>query len=34
VENNKAYYFYYYLFKHDQMDDKFFHDAFTKVSFS
>jgi hypothetical protein len=34
VEKNKAYCFYCYLFKHGQMDDKFCHDAFTKVGFS
>ena len=34
VEKNKAYCFYCYLFKHDRMDDKFCHDAFTKVGFS
>jgi hypothetical protein len=31
VEKNKAYCFYCYLLKHDRMDDKFCHDAFTKV---
>jgi hypothetical protein len=34
VEKNKDYCFYCYLFKLDQMDDIFCHDAFTKVGFS
>ena len=34
MEKNKVYCFYCYLFKHDRMDDKFYHDAFTKVGFS
>jgi hypothetical protein len=34
LEKNKAYCLYCYLFKHDPMDDKFCHDAFTKVRFS
>jgi hypothetical protein len=34
LEKNKVYCFYCYLFKHDSMDDKFFHDAFIKIGFS
>ena len=34
LEKDKAYCFYCYLFKHDQMDDKFGYDAFTKAGFS
>jgi hypothetical protein len=34
LEKNKAYFFYCYLFKHDRMEEKFCHDAFTKVGFS
>lgn len=34
VEKDKAYCFYCYLFKHDRMDDKFGHDAFTSAGFS
>jgi hypothetical protein len=34
LEKNCAYCFYYYLLKHDRMDDKFCYDAFTKLDFS
>jgi hypothetical protein len=34
LDKNKAYCFYCYLFKHDSMDDKFCHDAITKIGFS
>jgi hypothetical protein len=34
VEKNKAYCFYCYLFRHDRIEKKFGHDAFTKVGFS
>jgi hypothetical protein len=34
LENNCAYCFYCYLFKHDRMDDTFCYDAYTKLGFS
>ncbi|XP_025825178.1 zinc finger MYM-type protein 1-like [Panicum hallii] len=34
VEKNKAYCFYCYLFRHDRIEERFGHDAFTKASFS
>lgn len=34
MEKDKAYYFYCYLFRHSRVEEKFGHDAFTKVRFS
>jgi hypothetical protein len=34
VEKNKAYCFYCYLFRHDRIEERFGHDAFTKAGFS